>query len=188
MRARRPPDLSLESRLWVAISRLPEYGVIRRPAHHPPSSGTNGIDRLVLHAVLRLAQRVSAPCSTPQGRPVRISPPPTVTSPNSSSSRTQHSDHCASLTPTASASYRTHDGRSADNFGDPTSSLRRVHCVRGEMELQIEVAPRFDYAREEHRPSASTRRRPLPRSGASPSRSPAARFRPPRRRRHRRTI
>jgi len=39
----------------------------------------------------------------------------------------------------------------AESSVDPHQLMRRVHCVRGEMELRIEVAPRFDYGREEHR-------------------------------------
>jgi GH15 family glucan-1,4-alpha-glucosidase len=39
----------------------------------------------------------------------------------------------------------------ADEDVRPHQLIRRVLCVRGQMRFLVEVAPRFDYAREEHR-------------------------------------
>ena len=39
----------------------------------------------------------------------------------------------------------------ADDETHPHQVVRRVVCVRGEMRFAVEVAPRFNYAREEHR-------------------------------------
>ena len=39
----------------------------------------------------------------------------------------------------------------SDDAAHPHQLVRRVHCVRGEMGFEIEVAPRFNYGRDEHR-------------------------------------
>ncbi len=38
-----------------------------------------------------------------------------------------------------------------DDDVHPHQLVRRVHCVRGQMTFHVEVAPRFDYGREQHR-------------------------------------
>ena len=129
----------------------------RRPRPHRRSSDRSAgrhrrIDRLVLRAPVRLAQRLRRPARPRTAAGTSGSAPRWTSSPASSCT---FPDTAVLVT-----RFMTEAGvgevvdfmpvSGDDRHADSHRLVRMVRCVRGQMTFAVDIAPRFDYGREPH--------------------------------------
>ena len=135
-RGRLPPDRRARAR------RRPAHGRARRHERH---------DRLVLLPGVRLAERVRRDPRQGQGRLLLAAPDRRRLALQAALLPGHERPHHALLhRPAAWARCRTSCRSRTSRSMHRHRLLRRVVVVRGAMEFELEVQPRFDYGREEH--------------------------------------